>query len=378
MPRHVRSGRVAYLGPRCDAMAFALATWPLQPPSDDARRASSSSSASPQGFIDPAEWLITALTRADRAGASGALAGAYAASQLAADNALAALGNGGGGTLAPLPKHLESELAVSRATFVPALHALRTLVRFRVRTNYSDARYLAPRLFAPAGTAAVVLALYWGVGAKKGAFDAHAGFLCEWAVLPAFGAVGYVAPVIMERGLYLRELADGLFSPTTYLTFKVRAAREVLEFFSRDMADAPPSSPPVHFQLIDELTLATLTSLPIAAAVFFAISLEGSFALFWMVYVVQIWLAVAMAYAAATSFAGIDTACIMLPAFVIICLFLAGFIITFSVIPDFLRWFTCACAPRDAQRERYSSINAVFQLTLLLNIAPSPTSLSQT
>ena len=154
--------------------------------------------------------------------------------------------------------------------------------------------------------------------------------LFEWAILPLFAAVAYVAPVIMERELYLREVADGLYGPATYLVFKLFSA----------------------------LALATLLTLPVSAAVFFATGLQGSFAFFWLTYVAQVWLAVAMAYATATALPAIDTACLVLTTYsalsyltffnnltsdrsVTTCLWLGDFVIVFDVIPGacvFMAW----------------------------------------
>jgi hypothetical protein len=42
-----------------------------------------------------------------------------------------------------------------------------------------------------------------------------------WCVLPAYGAASYVPSIVMERTLYVRERADGLYLPVTYLLAKM-------------------------------------------------------------------------------------------------------------------------------------------------------------
>ena len=60
--------------------------------------------------------------------------------------------------------------------------------------------------------------------------------------------------IVLERQLYVRERADGLYLPITYLLAK----------------------------MLDELMLAGVVSVGIAAAAFWAIGLKGSFGLFWL------------------------------------------------------------------------------------------------
>ena len=42
-------------------------------------------------------------------------------------------------------------------------------------------------------------------------------------VLPAYGAGPYLPAIVMERPVYVREMSDGLYSPLTYLLYKVGA-----------------------------------------------------------------------------------------------------------------------------------------------------------
>ena len=46
------------------------------------------------------------------------------------------------------------------------------------------------------------------------------GLLCR-VVLPAYGAGPYLPAIVMERPVYVREMSDGLYSPLTYLLYKV-------------------------------------------------------------------------------------------------------------------------------------------------------------
>lgn len=39
----------------------------------------------------------------------------------------------------------------------------------------------------------------------------------RWTVLTAFGSMGLLPSLVLERPIYLRERADGLYRPITYL-----------------------------------------------------------------------------------------------------------------------------------------------------------------
>lgn len=92
-------------------------------------------------------------------------------------------------------------------------------------------------------------------------------------MLPAYGAASYVPSIVLERSLYVRERSDGLYYPITYLLAK----------------------------MVDELLVATVASVGFAAASFYAIGFQGSFALFWIVYLLVLYIGVVLAYGCVAS-----------------------------------------------------------------------------
>lgn len=48
-------------------------------------------------------------------------------------------------------------------------------------------------------------------------------------VLPAYGAGPYLPAIVMERPVYVREMSDGLYSPLTYLMYKVGTPPALLQ-----------------------------------------------------------------------------------------------------------------------------------------------------
>jgi hypothetical protein len=76
------------------------------------------------------------------------------------------------------------------------------------------------------------------------------------AILPAYGAAGYVPALVLERPLYIRERNDGLYRPITYLCFRV----------------------------IGEGVVAFIISIITSIVIWFALELRGQFLVFWLTY----------------------------------------------------------------------------------------------
>ncbi len=85
--------------------------------------------------------------------------------------------------------------------------------------------------------------------------------------LPPLAAAD-LPPALTERGLFVRERADGLYRTTTYLLAKI----------------------------IEELLLAFLGSLVVSIMVFYAVALTGSFLTFWLSYYITLCNGIAVAY----------------------------------------------------------------------------------
>jgi ATP-binding cassette subfamily G (WHITE) protein 2 len=115
----------------------------------------------------------------------------------------------------------------------------------------------------------------------------QAAVLFMFIVLPAYGAASYVPSIVLERTLYTRERSDGLYYAITYLLAK----------------------------MVDELLLATMASVVNAAATFHAIRFQGSFSLFWLIYVLVLYIGIVLAYGIAAISANMDIANALLPAY---------------------------------------------------------------
>jgi energy-coupling factor transporter ATP-binding protein EcfA2 len=280
-------GRVVYFGPVGQAaIDYALATWPHD--GGGGHR------------VNGAEWLVDLITGADRDGRAASFADAYAASPLAARNAAALEAYVAESAKVPLPEHLAAELAVQHETVTPWWWGLKTLVKYRTPRNYRDPEFLGPRIGEQLTMTMLMWSLYWGVGASFAGGDNfvnQAAVLFMFIVLPAYGAASYVPSIVLERTLYTRERSDGLYYPITYLLAK----------------------------MVDELLLATNASVGNAAATFYAIRFQGSFGTFWLVYVLVLYIGIVLAYGIAAVSPNMDVANALLPAWVTVQLFFAGF-----------------------------------------------------
>ena len=136
--------------------------------------------------------------------------------------------------------------------------------------------------------------------------------LFMWTTLPAFGAAAYVPSITLEKATYVRERNDGLYRPITYLLYKV----------------------------LEEFIVAFFLSLVLALATYFAVNLNGSFFVFWLVYVLTLNIGIVLAYFVAALSPNIDVANAALPAYVVTLLFFAGLLITTNEMPDYWEWYS--------------------------------------
>ena len=306
------SGKQVYFGPS-DATLLSYAQTALQ-------------TALPGGVELPAktaghsdiEWLIDVFTSGDRRGDAPAFAAAFAKSDL--KTALAstlerhALGAGANANRANAsPSAARSKLATASSTTVPGWFAFWVMAKYRTRKNYADGEYLGPRLGDKVFIAFLIFTLYFGIGDDHDPANVVniSSMLFMWCTLPAFGAASYVPQIVMERSLYMRERADGLYRPMTYVVAK----------------------------MFDELLLLFFVTLVIAAVVFYAVSLSGSFALFWLVYYVTLANGVVLAYLISALSPNMEAANAILPTYVVTLLFFAGFLIRPADTPDYWKWY---------------------------------------
>ena len=257
------------------------------------------------------EWLIDVFTRADRDGIADNFAEVYKHSDLKArmDAALDDVDK-----IAANPDTEASrKLQVDSSTTVPFAHALWTMMKFRTRKNYKDGEYLGPRLGEKVFLSFLIFTLYWGIGDDHNPDNVVnvSSALFMWTTLPAFGAAAYVPQIVMERRLFMRERADGLYRPMAYLVFK----------------------------MLDEMFLLLPVTLVLGAVVFYAMNLTGSFVLFWLVYYFTLGNGVVLAYLVSAVSPNMEAANAILSTYVVTLLFFAGWLIRRDDIPAYWSWY---------------------------------------
>ncbi|KAL4457942.1 hypothetical protein ABPG75_012807 [Micractinium tetrahymenae] len=198
-------------------------------------------------------------------------------------------------------------------TVTPMWWGLLTLYRFRSLRAIKRADFIMPRIGDKILITFLVVTIYWGLGdsLEVAGVASTAATLFLWSMLTAFTSMGILPCLILERPVYVRERADGLYRPITYLCYKIS----------------------------EEVAVGTLPSVAYSALVFYLVRLQGSFLVFWLVYWVSMCVAVSLTLLAGAISPSVDVAGAVLPAYATTLLFFAGFMIPWGQLPDYWRWY---------------------------------------
>uniref|UniRef100_A0A7S3VU76 ABC transporter domain-containing protein n=1 Tax=Dunaliella tertiolecta TaxID=3047 RepID=A0A7S3VU76_DUNTE len=291
-------GRIVYFGPISGGLAFAQQACPNLKEME-------------AGYND-AEFLVDFVTDADRQGRGNVLADFYDTSALAKENDqhLEMLLS----KTHMIPKELEDQLNVKSATATPWWWGLWTIMRYRSRKNYKDPNYLGPRIADKILISLLIMTLYLlkGDDTNESNLTNIAAVLFMWVTLPAFGAAAYIPSLVLERSLFIRERADGLYHVITYLLSKI----------------------------LEEVLLAAIVTAVCAGFVFYGIQLQGAWVIFWLVYFLCLINGITLAYFIAALSPTMDVANALLPLYAVTLLFFAGFLFRFDNIPPWWKWYS--------------------------------------
>eukprot|EP00434_Breviolum_minutum_P019639 symbB.v1.2.017319.t1/scaffold1341.1/size124323/10 len=194
------------------------------------------------------------------------------------------------------------------------LKALWTLLSYRTSTHYRSGEFLGPRFGDKVFMSLLSLSLYWGIGSKTDAqsIQSTAAVLFFYCALCGYGAAAFVPSLTLERALFYRERADGLYTGVTYYVAK----------------------------FIEEAVLCVVTSLVFSLAVFWAMDLQGSFLVFAASYFLTTMVGIVLAYAVAAVAPNMEAANALLPTYVTTCLYFGGLFIIFEKIPVGWYWYS--------------------------------------
>ncbi|PRW55890.1 P-loop containing nucleoside triphosphate hydrolase [Chlorella sorokiniana] len=252
--------------------------------------------------------------------AASEFADAYAASELCRSNEaemealLAAAPHQDGNSHKHSRARSLLQLGGPQGTITPWWWGLWVLFRFRTVRGYSRPVWVLPRALSPLIPVFLLATVYWGLGNNIDVLHVTsiAGVLFMWTTSAAYGSMGLMPTIIEERAVFLRERADGLYTPATYLLYK----------------------------LSEEFSVSLTVTVPYAIAVFYIVRLQGSLALFWLVDVVTTAVATVLALLVGALAPNQAVAGMALPMYTTSLLYFSGFLITWGNIPPYWIWYS--------------------------------------
>ena len=83
---------------------------------------------------------------------------------------------------------------------------LADVLQYRMGRDFTDAKFIGPRIFDKFTVCILMMTLYWGIGSdyKPTNLINISALLYMWAILPGFAALTYVPSLVLERPLFIR------------------------------------------------------------------------------------------------------------------------------------------------------------------------------
>jgi len=193
------------------------------------------------------------------------------------------------------------------------------IIKHRMKANYRMPNFLIPRIFDKLVFAIVIFTLYWEVGKPVDNPSVEQDLattlqittsLFMWGVMPVFGSISVIPSIFYERDLYQREKKAGYYNAGSYLFAKV----------------------------FEESLVVMFASALFACPVWFALSLSGNWALFWLVYYITNIVGIVMSYLYAAMAPNTEYAIILCAGVNMILLYFVGLLIRWEDIPVYWKW----------------------------------------
>jgi len=181
------------------------------------------------------------------------------------------------------------------------LTAFRVMLRYRTGARYCDPHFLGARFGDKLALAVVFASLYWKIGDRTdlASVQSTCGIFFFFVAMCGFSVTGFLPALVMERALFYRERADGLYTSLTYYAVK----------------------------LIEEALMSIVVILLFSAALYLALGLAGSFWIFAMTLYITNFLGIVIAYAIAAMAPNMEIANATLPAYLASAACVCGFFI---------------------------------------------------
>lgn len=302
-------GRTIYFGNNgADAISYFEAV-PGTPPLDVAMKE------------NVADWITNITVKADREGSGGMWADAYAASALqsANDSELEQFLSEGG----RVSERTLKELGARRGTITPDWFALWVMIKYRLPANFKNPDWMWGRLVVKVMAFIMEAIKYRGLGRVRTetAVSDITALLALWIIVPSFAAVCYLPQhILLERPVYVRERADGLYRPLVYVAEK----------------------------MVEEMGISALASCLASLAVFYCIRLQGLWVVFWLAHFATEAVSTATGYAIASISPNLNFVIAAIPAWAVCNIFFTWLLIRNPDIPGYWQWWARIVFPRYA------------------------------
>ena len=187
-----------------------------------------------------------------------------------------------------------------------------TLLRYRMTRDLVDPSWLGPRSLDKLLLTPIIASLYWKVGEKPDSAANTGALPFLFSILPGYAAASYMPCIVLERPLFVREVADGLYTPASYLAAK----------------------------MLGEGVVYVFVSIAVTAMVWWPCALDGrgDYLAFWAGNLVTTLSGVALGYAVAALSPSMGVANAALPAYVTMLLFFVGLLLPSRSIPKMWVW----------------------------------------
>ena len=198
---------------------------------------------------------------------------------------------------------------------INSFDAAKTLLKYRAWCNYRDKNFMGARVVGHVVFSIVMASMYWKQG-DESAYSTNAAqnvanLLFMNNVLPAFASAAYMPSILMERGLFYRELDDGCYTVWSYGLYKT----------------------------IEEVLVAIPVAMLSQLIVHYGCGLQGNFFYDWMVYFAVGQCGAALAYVVASASKNIDVANAALPVYNVLQILFSGLLMREQQISKGWEWW---------------------------------------
>jgi len=160
---------------------------------------------------------------------------------------------------------------------------------------------MGPRIGDKVLIGLIVMTLYLNVGnivSPSNLPNIQAILYVGFTVMVAYAAVTVMPSILLERAIFMRERADGLYHVITYLLAK----------------------------MIEEVFLGAIVTAVVSAFCFYGIKFQGEWVFFWLSYYVTLSCGISLGYMVAAVSPNLDAASSLYPTYVSTLIFFSGFV----------------------------------------------------